>query len=115
MAKRTPRDWEPLTREPHAASPCPEETEAEARRLLAESRGHRLAEIRKRLGLTQKDIAAALGVSISRISQIEHGVVTSFEGIARYVEALGGRLDLVACFGDHIVRLPVSDTPATAA
>lgn len=97
---------------PVSASASPEATEAEARRLLAESRGHRLAETRRRLGLTQKDIAAALGVTISRISQIEHGVVTSFEGIARYVEALGGRLDLVAYFGDHIMLLPVSDTPA---
>jgi transcriptional regulator with XRE-family HTH domain len=59
--------------------------------------------------------AAALGVSIARISQIEHGEVASFEVIARYVEALGGRLDLVADFGDRTVRLPVSDTTATAA
>jgi hypothetical protein len=40
--------------------------------------------------------------------------VTSFEVIARYVEALGGRLDLVADFGDRTVRLPVTNT-ATAA
>ncbi len=53
-------------------------------------------------------------MSVSRISQIEHGV-TSFEGIARYVEALGGRLDVVAHFGDRIVRLPVSFASATAA
>jgi len=77
--------------------------------------GHQLAETRKQLGLAQKDIAAVLGVSIARISQIEHGEVTSFEVIARYVEALGGRLDLVADFGDRTVRLPVSDTTATAA
>lgn len=47
-------------------------------------------------------------------SQIEHGEVTSFEVIARYVEALGGRLDLVADFGDRTVRLPVSGTPTAA-
>ena len=41
--------------------------------------------------------------------------MVSFEIIARYVEALGGRLDLVADFGDRTVRLPVSDTTATAA
>jgi hypothetical protein len=35
--------------------------------------------------------------------------VGSFELIARYVEALGGRLDLVADFGDRTVRLPVSE------
>ena len=83
--------------------------------MLAENRGHQLAETRKQLGLAQKDIAAALGVSIARISQIEHGEVASFEVIARYVEALGGRLDLVADFGDRTVRLPVSDTTATGA
>lgn len=111
MSKRTPRDWGSLERQPHES---PEETEARSRRRLAERRGHQLAEARKLLGLTQRDIAAALGVSVSRISQIEHGV-TSFEGIARYVEALGGRLDLVAHFGDRIVRLPVSFASATAA
>ena len=68
-----------------------QEIQAGARRLLAENRGHQLAETRKQLGLAQKDIAAALGVCIARISQIQHGEVTSFEVIARYVEALGGR------------------------
>ncbi len=53
-------------------------------------------------------------VSVARVSQIEHGEVTSFEVIARYVEALGGRLDLVADFGDRTVRLPVSDTESAA-
>ncbi len=57
----------------------------------------------------------SMGVSIARVSQIEHGEVTSFEVIARYVEALGGRLDLVADFGDRTVRLPVSDTATNAA
>jgi transcriptional regulator with XRE-family HTH domain len=61
------------------------------------------------LALTQQDIAGALGVSIARVSQIEHGEVTSFEVIARYVEALGGGLDLVAGFGDRTIRLPVSE------
>lgn len=46
-------------------------------------------------------IAVAMGVSIARVSQIEHGEVSSFEVIARYVEALVGRLDLVADFGDR--------------
>jgi hypothetical protein len=97
MPKRTPLDWEDLERDLHAAGVSPEEIEAGARRLLAQARGHQLAE-----------------TSIARVSQIEHGEVTSFEVIARYVEALGGRLDLVADFGDRTVRLPVSDTPTAA-
>ena len=110
MPKRTPLDWEDLERELHAAGVSPEEIEAGARQLLAQARGHQLAETRKQLGLGQKQIAAAMGVSVARVSQIEHGEVTSFEVIARYVEALGGRLDLVADFGDRTIRLPVSDT-----
>jgi DNA-binding XRE family transcriptional regulator len=115
MAKRTAQDWETLERELHAAGVSPEEIEAGARVLLAQARGYQLAQARKQLGLGQRDIAATMGVSIARISQIEHGDVTSFEVIARYVEALGGRLDLVADFGDRTVRLPVSDAADTTA
>ena len=115
MPKRNPQHWETLERELHAAGVSPEEIEAGSRALLAQARGHLLAEARKQLGLGQKDIATAMNVSIARISQIEHGEVTSFEVIARYVEALGGRLDLVADFGDRTVRLPVSDTATHAA
>jgi transcriptional regulator with XRE-family HTH domain len=70
--------------------------------------------VAEQLYLGQKQIAAAMAVSIARVSQIEHGDVASFEVIAHYVEALGGRLDLVAGSGDRTVRLPVTDT-ATAA
>ncbi len=115
MAQRIPQDWETLERELHAAGVSPEEIEAGARALLAQARGYQLAQARKQLGLAQREIAATMGVSIARISQIEHGEVTSFEVIARYVEALGGRLDLVADFGDRTVRLPVSDAADTTA
>ncbi|WP_149262631.1 helix-turn-helix transcriptional regulator [Actinomadura sp. K4S16] len=115
MPKRTPQDWEILEQELHAAGVSPSEIETGARRLLAETRGHQLAEARKHAGLGQKDLAAGMGVSVARISQIEHGEVTSIEVIARYVEALGGHLDLVADFGDHTMRLPVTDRPTNAA
>ncbi len=115
MPKRTPQDWETLERELHAASVSPEQIEAGARALLAQARGFQLAQARKQLSLAQRDVAAAMGVSIARISQIEHGEVTSFEVIARYVEALGGRLDLVADFGDRTVRLPVSESAENTA
>jgi DNA-binding XRE family transcriptional regulator len=114
MPKRTPLDWEDLEHELHAAGVSPGEIQAGARQLLAQARGHQLALTRKQLGLGQKEIAAAMAVSTARVSQIEHGDVTSFEVIARYVEALGGWLDLVAYFGDRTVRLPVTDTPTAA-
>ena len=113
MPKRTPLDWEDLERELHAAGVSPKGSRRCAP-VARPGRGHQLAETRRQLGLGQKQIAAAMDVSIARVSQIEHGDVTSFEVIARYVEALGGRLDLVADFGDRTVRLPVTDTPTAA-
>lgn len=114
MPKREPRDWEELERELHAAGVSPAEIETGARKMLALARGTELADARKHMGVTQRELAAAVGVSVARISQIEHGEVESFEIIARYVEALGGRLDLVADFGGHTVRLPVTATSHAA-
>jgi DNA-binding XRE family transcriptional regulator len=115
VPKRTPQDGKAPEQALPAAGVSPAEAGAGARKLLAEARGHQLAQARKHLGVTQRDIAAAMGVSVARVSQIEHGDVISFEVIARYVEALGGRLDLVADFGDRTVRLPVSTTTTDAA
>jgi hypothetical protein len=50
-------------------------------------------------------------VTPGRVSQIEHGEVSTIEAIARYVRALGGRLDLVANFTGH--TLTVTTTEAT--
>ena len=115
MPKRTPLDWEDLERELHAAGVSPEEIEAGARQPLAQARGHQLAETRKQLALGQKQIAAAMGVSIARVSQIEHGEVTSFEVIARYVEALGGRFSLERGVAQSRGTRLVVDLPFTEA
>lgn len=48
MPKKSPQDWESLEQQLYAAGVDPAEVEAGARRLLAEARGHQLAEIRKR-------------------------------------------------------------------
>lgn len=69
----------------------------------------------KQYGLAQRDVAVRMGVSIARVSQIEHGEVATLDVIARYVEALGGRLDLVADFGDHTLRMPASGDQGSAA
>lgn len=75
--------------------------------MLAQSRARRLVEARKQEGLTQEQVAAAMGVGQSRVSRIEKGDVSAAEvdTLARYVEALGGTLRLVADFGDRQVRL----------
>ncbi|GAA4605714.1 hypothetical protein GCM10023195_20060 [Actinoallomurus liliacearum] len=71
--------------------------------MMAEVRGHQLAEARKRRGMTQAQVAEIMGVSPGRVSQIENGRVTDVgtEVLTRYVEALGGKLKIVANFGDE--------------
>ncbi|MFC9685158.1 helix-turn-helix domain-containing protein [Streptomyces sp. NPDC056948] len=115
MPKKTPQDWESLEQELYSAGVDPGEVKAGSRRLLAEARGYQLAEARKQYGLAQRDVAARMGVSVARVSQIEHGEGATLDVIARYVEALGGRLDLVADFGDHTLRMPASDDRGSTA
>ncbi len=77
------------------------EVEAGARQLVNESRAHRLAEMRQRMGLTQAEVAEIMHVRQERVSAIERAVVDAAElrTLAAYVKALGGRLEIIADFG----------------
>jgi len=79
------------------------EVEARSRELVAQARAYRLAEVRRRQKATQTDIARAMGVSQARVSRIEKGQLSRSEvdTLAAYVSALGGRLKIVADFGDE--------------
>jgi predicted XRE-type DNA-binding protein len=72
-------------------------------RMLAEERAHRLADARKRRHVSQRNLADAMGVSQSRVSAIERGQLDRAElsTLAAYVAALGGKLEIVADFGDE--------------
>lgn len=76
-----------------------------AARLLSRVRAHQLADMRKQRGLTQRDVAEAMSVSVGRVSQIEAGDVSSVDVLDRYVTAIGGHLELVATFGEEQVRV----------
>jgi DNA-binding XRE family transcriptional regulator len=71
--------------------------------LRAQVRAYKLVEIRRARHLTQQEVATTLGVSKARVSQIEHGQAdrAAIQGLAGYVAALGGRLELIATFGDE--------------
>ncbi|MEV0638965.1 helix-turn-helix transcriptional regulator [Streptomyces sp. NPDC050619] len=71
-----------------------------ARRMVAEARAHRLAEMRRQLGLTQREVADRMHVRQERVSAIERGRTASTEvgTVAAYVAALGGELEIVANF-----------------
>jgi DNA-binding XRE family transcriptional regulator len=88
-------------RDAHIAAAGPEKVEQGKSRFLAQVRAHRLADIRKRRGLTQREIASAMGVTVGRISQIEAGDISGIDVLDRYVTAIGGLLEIVANFGDE--------------
>jgi DNA-binding XRE family transcriptional regulator len=73
--------------------------------MLDYARGWRLADMRKRRGMTQEQVAARMGISVARISQIERGDVSTQEVLNRYVSALGGTLKLIADFGDEQLKI----------
>lgn len=72
-------------------------------RLDDEVRAFRLAEVRRRQELTQEQVAGAMGVKQPRVSQLEAGDLIHVEvaTLRSYVAALGGRLRVVAEFGDE--------------
>lgn len=72
------------------------------RRLDDGIRAWHLAEVRRNRSLTQREVAAAMGVSGPRVSDVERGRldVVSVSVLRAYVEALGGRLTITADFDD---------------
>jgi DNA-binding XRE family transcriptional regulator len=74
--------------------------------------GRPLAERRKALGLTQAQAAERMGVTKSRVSQIERGEVSTIDAVARYVQAIGGTIQISAVFGDdhYILRGTATET-----
>lgn len=73
------------------------EIEAEKQAVLS---AMRLAELRESRGLTQQQLAERLGVTQVNVSRIERAEDTQLSTINRYVEALGGHLELLAVFED---------------
>lgn len=91
---------------------------AEARtRTQAHILGFRLAQLREQIGMSQAQLAASMGISQPRVSQLERGDVSQMavDTLSRYVMALGGRLRLVADFDDHDVTVSTSEIDRTAA
>ena len=71
-----------------------------------------LRAVRKATGLTQVDVANVSGISQGDVSRLEHR--GSFDEcqiatLRRYVEAMGGELLLVACFGNTEITLAAAE------
>ena len=55
-----------------------------------------LAEIRKFMGLTQEELASALGVTQPSLSKLENQDDMQVSTLRRLIEALGGKLEIIA-------------------
>jgi len=64
-----------------------------------------LKAVRELAGKTQVDVAEAAGASQGEVSVIERRKDHLVSTLRRYVEALGGELEIVARFGDKAVKL----------
>ncbi|GAA4908146.1 helix-turn-helix protein [Stackebrandtia albiflava] len=69
-------------------------------------RGYELQTLRKLQGLTQQQVADAMGVTQGRVSQIEVGdAKLDTSTLDAYMRAIGGELTITATVGNHTVRL----------
>lgn len=104
------RRWQEVKAEAHRLHPemaTPERQAAAEADLDAYVAGYHLKELRKSLGKTQAEVAAALGISQSRVSQIENGDLDAMEleTLRAYAAALGGHVDVTISVGPHSVKV----------
>lgn len=102
------RNWKDVRADAVEAGLIDEErVDREAKRLTDAVQAQRLADIRKGQALNQKTLADRMHVSQARVSKIELGTLgrTKLGTLESYVQALGGRLRVVAEFDDESIAL----------
>jgi DNA-binding XRE family transcriptional regulator len=84
-----------------------DKVQAHLERLRSELRMHRPAEIREALGITQQLLAKQIGISQSRVSQIERGELehTEVATLRSYFRELGGEVEVVVRLGDERLQI----------
>jgi DNA-binding Xre family transcriptional regulator len=80
---------------------------AEHRRAMEDALA--LAELRNSRNVTQIQLAAQLGITQGNVSRLEARSEIYLSTLRSYIEALGGRLEITAVFGDE--RVPVAVDP----
>ncbi|HLE68988.1 MAG TPA: helix-turn-helix transcriptional regulator [Vicinamibacteria bacterium] len=66
-----------------------------------------LRAIRELMGKTQEELAALVDTTQSQVSETERREDHRLSTLRRYIQALGGELEIIANFGDRRVRLHV--------
>ena len=78
------------------------EAQAEAQRLDEEMD---LSEVRRALKLSQEEIGQTLRINQGSVAKIEKRADMYVSTLRRFIEAMGGELEIVARFPDHAVRI----------
>ena len=73
-----------------------------------------LAQVRQAVGLTQTQLAEELGIAQGDVSKIERRDNLRLATLARFIEATGGHLRIVAVYDDTEVDLAIGDITADA-
>ena len=74
-----------------------------------ERRRATLAQVRQAVGLTQAQLAEELGLAQGDVSKIERRENLRLTTLARFIEATGGQLRIVATYDDTEVDLAIGD------
>ena len=73
-----------------------------------------LGQLRDTLDITQADLAERLEVTQANISRIERQHDVYLSTLRRYVEALGGHLEVAAVFGEQSLPLTIGSDDAAS-
>lgn len=76
---------------------------------VEEHKAAMLAEVRQQLDITQVQLAEKMAISQRSVSHVEHEPNPRLATLNGYVNALGGRLELLAVFDDRTVTLTLPD------
>jgi DNA-binding XRE family transcriptional regulator len=68
-----------------------------------------LSQLRHAMELTQQQLAETAQLTQSSVSQIEQRGDLFVSTLRRYIEAMGGTLEVVAIFGDEKIPLQIGD------
>lgn len=84
-------------------------SDAEYRKLAEELPLHAIRAARE---LTQQQLASTLEIAQSEVSKIEHRTDLYLSTLRRFIEAMGGRLELRAVFPDKTMQIKSLEGPA---
>ena len=97
-----PHKWKELKKK---RFPEKEQQERIRQMMLEDLLELRLDELRQQLGVTQVQLAKFADMTQGELSRLERRDDHRLSTVRRYVEALGGKLEVTAIVGDKRVRL----------